>query len=52
MSSLLKLSKYLGIEKQTFFHGFLPHDAILKYYSLTDIFIGPSIETEIGEQEG
>jgi PEP-CTERM/exosortase A-associated glycosyltransferase len=46
---LLQMSKDLDVEKYVIFTGRVPHDQILKYYSVVDIFIYPRISKRITE---
>jgi len=44
-----KLSKELGVEKNVVFTGNVPHEEILKYYSVFDIMIYPRVATRLTE---
>ena len=44
-----KLSKSLGIEKNTIFLGFVEDDELLQYYASSDIFVFPSEKEGFGQ---
>lgn len=45
---LISLITKLDLEKQVIFAGTVPHDQLIKYYNLADVFIMPSIRDESG----
>lgn len=49
---LLNLSKELQIEENMVFIDQIPHTELIKYYSLADVFVLPSITNKKGETEG
>lgn len=51
-SLLLNLAKELQIKDNIIFLDQIPHTEMIKYYSLADVFVLPSITSKIGETEG
>ena len=49
---LLKLTRDLQLENKIVFLDKVPHAELVKYYSLADVFVLPSIINEFGETEG
>lgn len=48
-SSLQDMSKELGIADKIIFTGKVPHDEILNYYSVIDVFVFPRINAKINQ---
>ena len=49
---LVKLTKDLNLENNVVFVDQVPHDELLQYYNLADVFVLPSIVNEESETEG
>jgi N-acetyl-alpha-D-glucosaminyl L-malate synthase BshA len=49
---LLRLAKDLQIEQNIVFIDQIPHTELIKYYSLADVFVLPSITNKMEETEG
>lgn len=52
MASLERRVRDLALERQVIFAGSIPNRELSTYYASADIFIGPSIQTEDGDNEG
>ena len=50
VSELKKLCKELGVIDKVIFSGQVPHEDILKYYALIDIFIYPRIDSKVNQR--